>query len=182
MTMTVGAGGSTQLTRFDGTVVAELVSGGGHATPPTPPSPPTIPERRTEAWDPGAVELDLVIDASGDLTDRQLRDVHHALLMLSLDTGVEAAVVFVPPISREQAAVDCGRWREHLVAHGVLPSDSALLLFGGDGRGYSRTKSVDATVPIRFIKQAWNESAGQPDLPSRVAAQLRRLRELVVGD
>jgi uncharacterized membrane protein YgcG len=55
-------------------------------------------------WEPGPAQLDLITDATRQLTAQQIQELHHALLMLSLETGLEVAVVFVPPISREQAA------------------------------------------------------------------------------
>ncbi len=184
-TVNVGPSGATQLTRFNGTVVPEL-TGNRVAPPPSgvAPQPPqaTPPSGQMPPWEPGPAQLDLITDATRQLTAQQIQELHHALLMLSLDTGVEVAVVFVPPISREQAARDCGLWRDHLIAHGVLPHDSALLLYGGDARGYSRSPQVDATLPLGHIKQAWEDSGGRPDLPSRVAAQLRRIRELVSGE
>ena len=121
-----------------------------------------------------------VTDLTGQLTPAQLASLRHAQNLLTLQHNLGLAVVMTGPLSATEAGAQAGRYRDQLVAAGKLPSVSGLLLYSNTGaRGYSRSLEFDKRVPLTMVRQGWEDSAQVQVLSDRVAAQLRRIGELL---
>lgn len=141
---------------------------------PTAPVAPSSPQGATTATGT-ATGTPFVVDQAGVLDTTTAMELGLVLQILRERAGRHLAVVFIPSAEDSTAAGKLAvQHRDKLIAAGVLPSCSGVLLFanGGELRGYGRSADFEQLVPLDALAAAWHQASDQP-WPQRVAAQLR---------
>lgn len=151
-------------------------------TPPVTPTPQTPPQTPETPGGPSGppttgtfAEGKFVLDEAGALSEFETLDLDLVLQVMRETEGLQLAVVLAGQMgSQDEAVAAAGRHRDALVAAGVLPACSGLLLYanGGELRAYNRSTDFDLIVPLELVARAWHEVVDLP-WPGRVASQLR---------
>lgn len=145
--------------------------------PAQPPAPEPVPAP------PASTGADYILDESGALSVDGFAELDLILSILR-DRDLPLALVFVGPLdTREEASRLAGEHRARLMAAGVLPNRSGLLLYSGHGDkvAYSRSRDFDTDLPLGTVGRAWTECADEP-WPARAASHLRNVYGLLAGE